>query len=82
MWGYPSHVASLANTVQERYPQPAVPATEDSESVELDVLVAQTNQSNHTYDGVDCGGERVITEVRMNPTLKHVAQQSFEYIVT
>jgi len=82
MWGYPSHVAALANTIQERYLQSAILATEDSEGVELDVLVAQTNQSNNTYDGVDCGGERVITEVRMDLTLKYAARQFFECIVT
>jgi len=32
--------------------------------VELDVLVAQTNESNHTYDGIDWGAERVVTEIR------------------
>ena len=71
MWGVADHLSSLANTIRERYPKAAL-ASEDSEVAELEVLVAHTNESSRTYDGVDLGGERVVAEVRTGLTLKHV----------
>ncbi|KAF9509632.1 hypothetical protein BS47DRAFT_1396681 [Hydnum rufescens UP504] len=63
MWGVANHLTALANTVRERYPHSTL-ASEDAGTAELDVLVAQTNESNHTYDGIDWGAERVVTEIR------------------
>lgn len=57
MWGEPGHVSRLAEVVKETHPDP-------EDGVELDVLVAETNRDENTYDGVDWGAERVIEEVR------------------
>ena len=37
------------------------------EGVELDVLVAEANRDQSTYDGIDWGGERVADEVLYSP---------------
>lgn len=58
MWGEPSHVARLAEIVKETHSAP------EEDGVELDVLVAETNRDENTYDGIDWGAERVIEEVR------------------
>ncbi|KAF9454284.1 lipid particle protein [Macrolepiota fuliginosa MF-IS2] len=57
MWGQPSHLAALKKSIETKYPE----ANQDGE--ELDILVAETNQSGATYDGIDWGGERVADEV-------------------
>lgn len=36
----------------------------DAGAPDLHVLVAVTNAEDHTYDGIDNGGERVAQEVR------------------
>ncbi|KDQ09775.1 hypothetical protein BOTBODRAFT_36765 [Botryobasidium botryosum FD-172 SS1] len=54
MWGIPDHLAALADEASR---------IQHSDQVELDVLVVQTNQSDHTYDGIDFGGERVVEEI-------------------
>jgi len=36
-----------------------------TEEFELSVLVAETNRSDHTYDGIDHGGERIVAEVML-----------------
>lgn len=56
MWGQPSHVSKLAETMRELHEK-------DEDGVQLDVLVAETNRESHTYDGVDWGAERVVQEV-------------------
>jgi hypothetical protein len=58
MWGNPGHLEALANAVQDKYAEP----NEDGET--LEVLLAETNKSAATYDGIDWGGERVADEVR------------------
>lgn len=58
MWGEPAHVSRLAEVMRETHK-----ATLGAE-IELDVLIAETNKSAHTYDGVDWGAERVVQEVR------------------
>lgn len=57
MWGNPSHVAELERVVRE------TKGTEIVADTALEILVAQTNQEDSTYDGVDWGGERVAEEV-------------------
>lgn len=50
--------------MKSTYPKSSPGGSEDKESeYELEVLTAETNQSEHTYDGIDWGGERVIDEV-------------------
>ena len=34
------------------------------DGTELHVMLAETNQDESTYDGIDWGGERVASEVR------------------
>lgn len=58
MWGNPSHLAELERVVRETKGSQAV------DGVKLEILVAQTNQEDSTYDGIDWGGERVVEEVR------------------
>ncbi|KAG9044817.1 hypothetical protein FS837_007500 [Tulasnella sp. UAMH 9824] len=61
MWGEPGHVSRLAEVVKETHPEP-------EDGVELDVLVAETNRDENTYDGVDWGAERVIEEIKARIT--------------
>ena len=60
MWGSPSHLASAARVIEE------VKGSEDqlvdAGAPDLHVLVAETNAEDHTYDGIDNGGERVAQE--------------------
>lgn len=61
LWGSPSHLASAARVIEE------VKGREsqliDTGAPDLHVLVAVTNAEDHTYDGIDNGGERVAQEV-------------------
>ncbi|KAJ7442260.1 DUF676-domain-containing protein [Mycena latifolia] len=52
MWGNPGHLAELNRVVKETIPDPT-----------LHVLLAETNQEDGTYDGIDWGGERVAEEI-------------------
>jgi len=52
LWGNPSHMASVAKTIRAQYPP---------EKVYL--LVAKRNSGSFTYDGIECGGERVCLEI-------------------
>ncbi|KZT65026.1 DUF676-domain-containing protein [Daedalea quercina L-15889] len=61
MWGNPSHLNSLQKAIKERYSQSDAEKGPDGE--ELEVLLAKTNQDEHTYDGIDWGGERVAEEI-------------------
>ncbi|KAF9008075.1 putative serine esterase-domain-containing protein [Cyathus striatus] len=58
MWGNTGHLAELSRIVQETYETPS------KDGVELEVLLAETNSKNSTYDGMDWGGERVAQEVK------------------
>ncbi|KAG9002248.1 hypothetical protein FRB90_011415, partial [Tulasnella sp. 427] len=58
MWGQPSHFARFAEIVRETY------GGANESGVEMDVLVAETNREENTYDGIDWGAERVIEEAR------------------
>jgi len=57
MWGNPSHLAHVNKIIHE-----VKGGVEDS-GVELEVLLAETNKDESTYDGIDWGGERVAEEV-------------------
>ncbi|KIY53362.1 DUF676-domain-containing protein [Fistulina hepatica ATCC 64428] len=57
MWGNPSHLAELQRIIKEVHFQPT------EEGLELHTLVAATNSDEHTYDGIDWGGERVAEEI-------------------
>ncbi|KAG2011830.1 lipid particle protein [Coprinopsis cinerea AmutBmut pab1-1] len=57
MWGYPGHLAELSRVAQETHSLPAADGTR------LEVLLAETNREDSTYDGIDWGGERVAKEI-------------------
>lgn len=57
MWGNPVHLSEMHRIITEKFPLDA-----DSGS-HLEVLVAQTNRDQSTYDGIDWGGERIAEEV-------------------
>ncbi|GLB43424.1 putative lipid particle protein [Lyophyllum shimeji] len=56
MWGHPRHLAELYRIISEKY-------LEGLDGIELEVLLAETNREDSTYDGIDWGGERVAQEV-------------------
>ncbi|KAG2157765.1 putative serine esterase-domain-containing protein [Suillus bovinus] len=58
MWGNPSHLAHMNKIIRE------VKGEVEDGDIELEVLVAETNKDESTYDGIDWGGERVAEEIR------------------
>ncbi|KAM0382268.1 hypothetical protein ACHAPY_004255 [Fusarium culmorum] len=52
LWGNPSHLRNVAKSLRDNY-------SED----ELYILLAKQNSGNHTYDGIETGGERVCAEI-------------------
>ncbi|KAG6914058.1 hypothetical protein DXG01_002735 [Tephrocybe rancida] len=56
MWGNPGHLSELKRIITETY-------ASSSDGIQLEVLLAETNRDNSTYDGIDWGGERVAQEV-------------------
>jgi hypothetical protein len=54
----PEQVSSLASTIRDVYPSSYGPG-----SVELEVLLAESNQGAYTFDGVVWCGERLVVEV-------------------
>ncbi|KAG6837171.1 hypothetical protein H0H93_013761 [Arthromyces matolae] len=56
MWGNPGHLSELKRIITDTYEG-------SSDGVQLEVLVAETNSKEATYDGIDWGGERVAQEV-------------------
>ncbi|KAL9600190.1 MAG: hypothetical protein Q9219_003333 [cf. Caloplaca sp. 3 TL-2023] len=52
LWGNPSHLAYLAKSLREKYPEN-----------QLNILVAKSNSGSYTYDGIETGGERVTQEI-------------------
>ncbi|KAF5383782.1 hypothetical protein D9615_003712 [Tricholomella constricta] len=56
MWGHPGHLSELKRIISEAY-------SSSSDGPQLEVLMAETNRENSTYDGIDWGGERVAQEV-------------------
>jgi hypothetical protein len=60
MWGSPSHLDSTARVIEEVKGSKA--QLVDAGTPDLHVLIAVTNARDHTYDGIDNGGERVAQE--------------------
>ncbi|KAF9006091.1 putative serine esterase-domain-containing protein [Cyathus striatus] len=58
MWGHPVHLAELHRIARETYENPS------ADGIQLEILLAETNSEESTYDGIDWGGERVAQEVR------------------
>ncbi|KAF8519044.1 DUF676-domain-containing protein [Hysterangium stoloniferum] len=58
MWGNPTHLAEMHRIMTETY----APGTLEGD-IRLEVLVAQTNRDQSTYDGIDWGAERIAEEV-------------------
>lgn len=56
MWGNPAHLAEMRRIIMDTYSAPV-------DGMELQVLVAETNRDDSTYDGIDWGAERVSQEV-------------------
>ncbi|KAG6829371.1 hypothetical protein H0H87_011607 [Tephrocybe sp. NHM501043] len=56
MWGNPGHLSELKRIITETY-------ASSSDGIQLEVLLAETNSDNSTFDGIDWGGERVAQEV-------------------
>ncbi|KAI0642455.1 DUF676-domain-containing protein [Trametes meyenii] len=61
MWGNPGHLAEMKRVVEERRGQPSSENGPGGE--QLQILVAETNKEDGTYDGIDWGGERVAEEI-------------------
>ena len=62
MWGSPSNLASMHRIMKEiRLNDSSV----DPDGKALHIMLAETNQAESTYDGIDWGGERVATEVSL-----------------
>ncbi|KAG1808683.1 putative serine esterase-domain-containing protein [Suillus subaureus] len=62
MWGNPSHLAHANRIIRE------VKGEVEDGDIKLEVLVAETNKDESTYDGIDWGGERVAEEIRQKTT--------------
>ncbi|KAH9932665.1 putative serine esterase-domain-containing protein [Amylocystis lapponica] len=60
MWGNPSHLAEAAHVMREARCQTSSETGPAGER--LEVLIAQTNSDEHTYDGIDWGAERIADE--------------------
>lgn len=58
MWGNPSHLGHANKIIRE------VKGEVEDGGMKLEVLVAETNKDESTYDGIDWGGERVAEEIR------------------
>ncbi|KAM7216286.1 putative serine esterase (DUF676) domain containing protein [Rhypophila decipiens] len=52
LWGNPSHMLSVAQSLRAQYPRD-----------KLHLLVAKRNSGSFTYDGIETGGERVCHEI-------------------
>lgn len=70
MPAYQSHLDALASTIREIHPVQSsdeeTPRNVDSD-YELELLIAATNQEAFTYDGIDWGSERIVTEASSFP---------------
>ena len=62
MWGSPIHLSEIERIIRETKGE--VHETPDGGKETLDVLVANSNMEEHTYDGIDWGAQRIVTEVR------------------
>jgi len=71
MWGNPSHLDSMHRIIEQTRVQQS---SHTPDGTELHVMLAEANQAESTYDGIDWGGERVATEVsRVIVPRRHLA---------
>lgn len=68
MWGHPCHLDELCRIMKET----RTPTPKDS-NTELRLLVAETNKSDFSYDGIDNCAERVAEEVSDLPSLQNLS---------
>jgi len=61
MWGNPGHLKGLHKAMSELRCQSTSEVGPAGEK--LEILLAQTNRDEYTYDGIDWGGERVAEEI-------------------
>ncbi|TBU40555.1 putative serine esterase-domain-containing protein [Dichomitus squalens] len=61
MWGNPSHLAEMRRIMEEKRGQPD--SERGPQGERLQILLAETNRDDGTYDGIDWGGERVAEEI-------------------
>ena len=61
MWGNPAHLAEMSRIIQET--KGSTEAAAAANGTELDILLAQNNRDQSTYDGVDWCAERAADEV-------------------
>ncbi|THV05529.1 DUF676-domain-containing protein [Dendrothele bispora CBS 962.96] len=54
MWGNPTHLKELHHEIKQKSAE---------SGIELHTMLAETNQEDSTYDGIDWGGERVAQEI-------------------
>ena len=52
LWGNPTHMHQIAKSLRDQHPREKV-----------NILLASTNSHTLTYDGIECGGERVCHEI-------------------
>jgi len=52
LWGNPNHMVSAAKSLRAQHPPEKVY-----------ILLAKRNSGSFTYDGIECGGERVCLEI-------------------
>lgn len=65
LWGHPGHLDYLSSALREKYNEET-----------LHILAVKSNAHNHTYDGIEVGGERVAREIE--DTLKDLAAKGQE----
>uniref|UniRef100_A0A0K3C7C1 BY PROTMAP: gi/342321440/gb/EGU13374.1/ ADP-ribose pyrophosphatase [Rhodotorula glutinis ATCC 204091] n=1 Tax=Rhodotorula toruloides TaxID=5286 RepID=A0A0K3C7C1_RHOTO len=66
LWGSPSHVSYLSESLTAHARFTATPGADtDEEPIRLEVLVSKTNgiSAGHLYDGIDVCAERVVEEI-------------------
>lgn len=64
MWGNPVHLEEMCRIISET--KGSKGSVENATDTELEVLVANSNGGESTYDGIDWGAERVADEVSGN----------------
>lgn len=65
LWGSPSHVAYLAESL-DAHARPSAESDDQGErAIRLEVLVSKVNgvSAGHLYDGIDVCAERVVDEI-------------------
>lgn len=62
MWGNPVHLAEMSRIIRET--KGSAEASAAANGIELNVLLAQKNRDQSTYDGIDWCAERAADEVR------------------